>query len=57
MNCFERSTDWSGEWEISCPNCSLSLTTYYLLPIAKPKEIDNKKYNHELAITRWNRRA
>lgn len=57
LSCFERGGDWGGEWAIDCPDCSLSLTTYYLLRLAKPKEIDSKEYNRELAIRRWNRRV
>jgi len=54
---FERGSEWSGEWEIDCPSCGLSLRTYYLLDQAKPKKKDSKAFNRELAITRWNRRV
>lgn len=57
LNCFARGAEWSGEWEIECPSCGLSLRTYYLLDQAKPKKKDSKAFNRELAIRRWNRRV
>ena len=56
LHCFERGGDWGGEWEIDCPSCGLSLRTYFIQDIGKPKKKDSKAFNRELAITRWNKR-
>lgn len=57
LNCFESGSNWNGEWEIDCPDCGLSLRTYYITEQGKPKKSDSKSFNKEVAITRWNMRA